>query len=510
MLLVVDSLDEAADLAGQASRLHELTSLHGWRFVVTSRPAAWDATYRGEPDRADGPRVVALQDLEYPGDVVAFAQAWFAADPSRGDALIKQIRARDDLARVGVIPQMLTFYCLLSEAPADAARPLPARRQDLYRRLVRRLLRSMWATNAPGPDTAPDMAYCEALLTQWAWHAVHNRTMRGRSPGACTVPVLEHFVAEHIATLDPNEAARIPLPHLWFDPDWKVTAPAAIAAHNHRQRGDLFQQLPKQAAYPATDPARQAASREFDRLLLAIAEESEPDDWTPELQGVFHKCRERNGTSEPVAVARTAHWTGSNNSARAALLAALRTADPWAVDGLVSALPALGPSDAERAEARTALPTASISAVGGLVAALPALVSTDAERAAARTRPARRPAHHRPGGPRGGADRYGPLRRRTGRGENDWNPPQHYGSKWGHFRLAHSRGPHRLARRPVHRFHERRRRRGGGADRFGPLRRRTAEVRAALLAALRAADPWAVDGLVSALPALGPSDAERA
>ena len=67
VLLVVDSLDEAADLAGQASRLRELTSLHGWRVVVTSRPAAWDATYRGEPDRADGPRVVALRDLQYPG-----------------------------------------------------------------------------------------------------------------------------------------------------------------------------------------------------------------------------------------------------------------------------------------------------------------------------------------------------------------------------------------------------------------------------------------------------------
>ena len=181
VLLVVDSLDEAADLAGQASRLRELTSLHGWRVVVTSRPAAWDATYRGEPDRADGPRVVELQDLEYPGEVEAFIRAWFAADPSRGDALIKQIRARDDLARVAVIPLMLTFYCLLSEEPADAARPLPARRRDLYRRLVRRLLRSRWATNAPGSDAAPDMAYCEDLLTQWAWHAVHNRTTPSRS-----------------------------------------------------------------------------------------------------------------------------------------------------------------------------------------------------------------------------------------------------------------------------------------------------------------------------------------
>jgi NACHT domain len=293
VLLVVDSLDEAADLTGQASRLRELTSLQGWRVIVTSRPAAWDATYRGEPDRADGPRVVKLQDLNYPNDVEAFIRAWFAADPSRGNALIVQIRARHDLAPVAVIPLMLTFYCLLTEEPASAARPLPASRRDLYRRLVRRLLRSKWVTSGPGPDAAPDMDYCEALLTKWAWHAVHNRTTPtglgdwGDSFTQPTTPregqvraidhvapkvtendegeitrrfvhrtVLEHFVAEHIATLDPDEAARILLPHLWFDLDWKVAAPAAIAAHNRRQQRALLHQLLDKVVPPCDRPGK--------------------------------------------------------------------------------------------------------------------------------------------------------------------------------------------------------------------------------------------------------------
>jgi hypothetical protein len=72
VLMVVDSLVEAADLAGQATRLRELRSLPDWRVVLTSRKAAWDATYRGEPSQDDGPRVVELQDLEYPADVAAF------------------------------------------------------------------------------------------------------------------------------------------------------------------------------------------------------------------------------------------------------------------------------------------------------------------------------------------------------------------------------------------------------------------------------------------------------
>jgi hypothetical protein len=72
VLLVLDSLDEAAALPGQVGRLHVVTAMTGWRVVVTSRPSAWNATYRGDTDRADAPTVVELLDLAYPTDVDSF------------------------------------------------------------------------------------------------------------------------------------------------------------------------------------------------------------------------------------------------------------------------------------------------------------------------------------------------------------------------------------------------------------------------------------------------------
>jgi hypothetical protein len=429
VLLVVDSLDEAADLAGQAARLRELSSLHGWRVVVTSRQAAWAATYRGEGDRGGGRRVAELETLNYPDDVVAFVQAWFADNPSRGAALLKQIGARDDLVRVAVVPLILTFYCLLTEEPADSDRPLPARRRDLYRRLVRRLLRARWVTNAPGSDTAPDLDYCETLLADWAWHAVRYRitpTGVGDWGDSFTQPIppreaerrsidhvapkvieddegqvtrrfvhrtlLEHFVAEYLATLDADQAEQVIIPHLWFDPDWDVAVPAAIVAHNERQRGALLEKLQVYAVQPGTDPARQAASREYDAVLLALARESEPGDWAPAHAQLLHQCRARNATRQCDLVARSAHWTDSNQVVRTSLLDVLATTNSGYyvadVADLVGFLMALSPSAAERANARAtvlnALPSTAAEAHSELVGALSALVPTDAERAAAR------------------------------------------------------------------------------------------------------------------------------
>src|SRR5665647_2732050 len=424
VLLILDALDEAADLTGQASRLHEVTAMSGWRVVVTSRTAAWSATYRGDPDRADGPTVVQLQDLTYPADVDTFIQTWFARDPGRGEALIRQIRDRPDLALVAVVPLVLTFYCLLTEPPAPADQPLPPHRRDLYQRLVSRLVLGRWVPNAPA---APDVEYCVGLLADWAWHAVQDcvtptglgdwgdsfqEPTRPREDQSRAIDhvapkvmvddegritrrfvhrtVLEHFVAEHISTLEADEAARILLPHLWFDPDWKVVAPAAIAAHNLRQRGALLGQLlDKVVIHPAKDPARQVASSELDELLLAIAEQCEPGDWAPDHEGLFHACRERNVTREPAAVARTAHWAHSNQRVLTALLNALPTASSWDVTSLAAVLPALVTTAADRAEVRSALlhalPTADPWAVRALASALPALVTTAADRAEART-----------------------------------------------------------------------------------------------------------------------------
>jgi len=269
VLMIIDSLDEAGDRERQDGRLHELSSLPNWRVIVTSRPAAWDATYTARTRGLSGPRVVELEKLEYPDDVEAFIRTWFAADPGRAEALISQIQTSAQLVATAAIPLMLTFYCLLTEPPADPTLPLPARRRELYQRLVRRLLAGGWTTNPPGPDARPDPDQCAKLLAEWAWRAVqHATTPTGLGdwgevflqPTRPTVDqaraidhvaskvrideegrvtrrfvhrtVLEHFVAEYVAALDADQACDILLAHLWFDPDWQVATPAAIAAHS--------------------------------------------------------------------------------------------------------------------------------------------------------------------------------------------------------------------------------------------------------------------------------------
>jgi len=42
------------------------------------------------------------------------------------------------------------------------------------------------------------------------------------------------LVAEQIATFPAETAAAVLLPHVWFDQDWAVTLPMAIAAHPDR------------------------------------------------------------------------------------------------------------------------------------------------------------------------------------------------------------------------------------------------------------------------------------
>ncbi|MDP9696773.1 UNVERIFIED_ORG: hypothetical protein J2X79_004356 [Arthrobacter globiformis] len=429
VLLLVDSLDEAADLTAQAPRLHELIGLPArWRVVVTSRPAAWDATYRRSSSRAAALRVVTLRDLTYPEDVEAFIHSWFvdSTDAARGQSLIQEIRDRTELARAAVVPLMLTFYCLLAEDPREAAEPLPARRRVLYRRLVRRLLSGGWTAGHPGPDAAPDWGYCEGLLRNWAWQAVENGTnaaglgvwedsfiqptivrkterraidhvapkMAVDDEGNITRrfvhrTFLEHFVAEHIATLEASEAADLLLPHLWFDPDWKVSAPAAIIAHNQQQPGALLEHLLQRILHPEPDSARNEAYGELERLLLTVAQESEPDEWTREHQNLLHKCRGSNATNDPDPVIRSAHWTFSNQDARAAMLQALSIAEASDVVKLARGLEALQPTDAELAQARTVvleeMPVAQPWEVCDLAEALGALRPTHAERAQVRT-----------------------------------------------------------------------------------------------------------------------------
>jgi len=424
VLLILDSLDEAADLVGQPNRLHELRSLRGWRAVVTSRPAAWEATYRGDSSRDEDLDVVELLDLDDPETFIA---AWFVDDPATGQRLIEELRGtpRADLARV---PLLLTFYCLIAEDRTADGR-LPTLRRDLYQRLVRRLLQGGWAPNAPGPDAGPDEAASTHLLTTWAWEAVRHRATpvglgdwgdsftqpnppprRDRRAIDHVAPkvavdgegrvtrrfvhrtVLEHFVAEHVATLSTDEAVKALLPHLWFDPDWEFAAPAAIAAHNQRRPGKLLPRVLDRVRVRSADPARQSADRQIDLLLLRVAEESDPDDWPRRQRELLHENRIRSAVASSSSVARSVHWADSNERVRTELgnelVTMLATSeDTAALPDLAAALSAVDPADHELGTIRNhiveAVGGADHRTVGHLIDALAVLEPTADDQAAA-------------------------------------------------------------------------------------------------------------------------------
>lgn len=146
----------------------------------------------------------------------------------------------------------------------------------------------------------------------------------------------------------------------------------------------LLQRVIDTATHPTVDPARQAANHEFDRLLLAVAQESEPTDWTPAHRQLIHQCRRRCAHSEPEAIARSAQWTASNESLRATLLAAADHAPAWRFRDFVTALVAIATTDDERAALKTwlleSLPTADPWKTSDLIAALPSLAYTEDER----------------------------------------------------------------------------------------------------------------------------------
>lgn len=354
VLMVVDSLDEAADKEGQDKRLRALLALPGWRVVVTSRESAWKA-HLPEPNATLGASVVRLQDLRYPEDVEGFIHDWFSEDPIRGEALRIQLRDRADLRRLASVPLLLTIYCHVADGGSGAVEPLPALRRDLYRRLTRRLLQGRWAQRG-GPEADND--YCHALLTRWARHVARNgvspaglgawadrftQPERPRIDQARAVDhiaprvdvdeeglvarrfvhrtLLEHFVAEHIAGLNATDAANALLPHLWFDPDWETSAAAAIAAHPDRV--ELLGLLLEQAAVAGDVPAKAAANSEIDKLLLRVAAESTPDQWPSQEQRLLHRLRVHAASSLPWLVTSSRHWTESNMDAAAAIVAGL-------------------------------------------------------------------------------------------------------------------------------------------------------------------------------------------
>ena len=422
VLAVADSLDEGVAVNQARTLLNSLTSSPTRRLVVTSRPEAWHSAASGLCATQDT-RVGTLTELRYPEDVHGYVEAWFAESPPTAQHLIRQLKRRRELRATATSPLLLTFYCMLTEQEPD--QELPRRRRELYRTIIDLLLAGGWATTEKPVDTDA----CRAILQQWAWDAVKDAvtpaglgvwpetiTTDRRPPDASeameraldnVAPKQEHprsslyehtrverrflhrtlweyLVSEHIATtFSAARAAKTLLPHIWFDPDWHVALPMAIAAH--RRRSKLVDRLWAYYTDHPT-PAQEVVNKRLEKLILEVAAQTDPEDWNKANQARIRALRDNFAPHQPELIASSAHW-GSPSHVEAILAALLHVA-PREVNNLIDTLLKLDPTDTEQTQAHhpitTALPETISRSVDYLINALLKLDPTDTERAQAR------------------------------------------------------------------------------------------------------------------------------
>jgi Domain of unknown function (DUF4062)/NACHT domain len=385
-VLVIDSLDEAH--GGSHERLRQADTLR-WRVVLTSRPSSWNQQLAIN-DTDDSHRVGELQPLRYPDDVEPFIHRWFAHQPQRGEDLAAQIRRRTELQQAATVPLVLAFYCIVG-----GHEPLPDFRRDLYDRVLNRLLTGRWRGDE---DRHPDVDACMQMLRAWAWpgtgafHPVSgvgtwaNEILAQRAAlndasqdaldhvamplGPADVDtgrtlrrfihrsIREHLVAQFVAHLPVGEAVETLLPHLWYDPDWEYSAPAAIAMHP--QHDQLLRDLICHAARSHRLPKDLSiidAGWEFRGLLARIMAESSEADWSAEIASMINCARIDLAASGRLDdLCSTALWGSSNHQAIEALLRIM--ADPASIraaENLVHPVVQLSTAAADKRHARGAL-----------------------------------------------------------------------------------------------------------------------------------------------------------
>ncbi len=419
VLAVADSLDEGVSVNSARKLLNSLTNSPTRRLVVTSRPEAWHSAASGLRSTQDT-RVGTLTELRYPKDVHGYIKAWFTKNPPTAQHLIRQLEERHELRATATSPLLLTFYCMLTEQEPE--QELPRRRRALYRTIIDMLLAGGWATAEEHVDTDE----CRAILQQWAWDGVKDAvtpaglgvwpetiTTNRTPPDVSTVmeraldnvaPKQEHprsnhydheqvkrrflhrtlweyLVSEHIATtFSAAKAAKALLPHIWFDPEWRVTLPMAIAAH--KKRSKLVDRL---WAYHTDHPtpAQEVVNDRLEELMLEVAAQTDPKDWNKASQARIRSLRENLAPHYPELITSSARWGDIHHPER--LLEALPTTAPRRILSLVLALAKLEPNAEEGIEARRVIITKLIHAddlhtAFDLVHAFLALKPSDKER----------------------------------------------------------------------------------------------------------------------------------
>nr|WP_238538830.1 hypothetical protein [Candidatus Microthrix parvicella] len=154
-LVVLDSLDEASVV--NARRLGSVTTVEGWRILITSRPSSWNQQLTIDP--ADERHAVAeLQELSYPKDVVAMIDGWLK--PSAAERLKQHLAQQPGRAQLARVPLICALYCIVGEAGV-----LPETHRDLYRKASAKLLHARWRDEEHGYVDVED---AEKQLRSWA------------------------------------------------------------------------------------------------------------------------------------------------------------------------------------------------------------------------------------------------------------------------------------------------------------------------------------------------------
>ena len=385
-LLVIDSLDEAS---GQDQRrLREADTLP-WRLILTTRPSSWRKQLVIDGKNASH-CVGELQPLRYPSDIEPFIKRWFSDQPERGNELAGQLAKSATLQRAATVPLILACYCIVG----GGDEPLPDLRRELIAKVLKRMLYGRWRNSG---DRVPDLGACLLTLQNWAWSAATSHPLTGVgtwvdditservdidevSKGALdhvaaplglpgfdtgnTVrrfvhrSIREHLVAQYIADIPVAEAAEILLPHLWYDPDWEYSAPAALAMHP--QHDELLRDLIYRAARSEQMPADLSvldAQWEFRAFLARVAAETREGDWSPEMSQVIGQAREELARSPRFGdLEGTAHWTHSTRRAREELLDSLASeTDGYNAARLATKLLDLNPTEEDKSQARNIL-----------------------------------------------------------------------------------------------------------------------------------------------------------
>jgi hypothetical protein len=383
-VLVIDSLDEAY---GSDERLRQADTLP-WRIVLTSRPSSWNKQLIIQSENTSS-LIGELQPLRYPEDVEPFIESWFNGQTERAKDLIAQISRRHDLRQAAAVPLIVAFYCILG-----AKEPLPESLRDLYTKVVKRMLTGRWR-GIDGRQLNIDA--CLRILRTWAWAGASNHPITGigiwpediateqaqldeaqkvavdhvATPIGpadidtgmslrrfCHRSIREHLVAEHVADLPPEQAAKILLPHLWYDPDWEYASAAALAIHPRRNQ--ILEDLIRQVCYSDQLPSHLSAvdgAGEFRRFLARVAAVTSESDWSPEIAKIIGGAQAqaaRMGTLNLLSV--TTAWDAFNQPAkREALQLLIGETNAEKALNQARILCRLGPTLDEKAQASKAL-----------------------------------------------------------------------------------------------------------------------------------------------------------